>query len=161
MILSIVPLQSVVLEKLQIGGIKPDLALVWVFFQGWYFGALNGLYWGMALGSILDLFSVGTLGIGLITKSLVGTAAGLFGKSFLHLSLPLHVLIFILVSVVHDLSGNIFLHGFDRISIQSGLTEALARAVYNSLFGIGFILVARSNPSNRGEGIYGGTIFPS
>jgi len=161
LVLSVIPLQSIVLEKIQIGGIKPDLALVLVFFQGWFFGVANGLYWGAALGGLLDLFSLGILGVGLVAKGLVGLVAGLLGKSFLHLSIPLHLIIFMAVSVIHDLAGSFFLHGADLSLFQAGLGEVLSRAAYNSLFGLGYIFLVRPSAGNQGELAYGGTIFPS
>lgn len=160
--LSIIPLQTILLEKVQIGGTKPDLALVWIFVQGWFWGIRNGLYWGMALGGLLDLFSIGTLGLGLVIKGIVGCVAGILGKSFLHLSLQLYCLIFFFISFLHDISGTLFLHGFETESLPAlGIDRLLIRALYNTVLGIGLVLLIRSRRSNNGELAYGGSFLPA
>jgi len=158
--LAIIPLQTILLEKFQVFGVKPDLALVIVFVQGWFWGTPIGLYWGMALGGLLDLFSIGTLGLGLVLKTLVGAIAGLFGKSFLHLSTQVYLGIFLLMSLVHDIMGSLILHGFDAEGFQAIQTgDIIIRALYNGILSIAAVLLI-SNRTNRQEiQSYGGTIF--
>lgn len=158
--LSIIPLQTILLEKVQIVGIKPDLALVWIFAQGWFWGIKNGLYWGLALGGLLDIFSIGVLGLGLVLKGAVGCVAGALGRSFLHLSLQLHSLIFFFISFLHDISGTLFLHGIEIETLQTlRIGELLIRALYNTVFGIGLLLLIRSRINNNGEHVYGGSFL--
>lgn len=156
----IVPIQSVFLEKIKIGGIKPDIALVFIFVQGWVWGKKSGFFWGMVLGGFLDLFSTGTLGIALIIKSIIGALSGILGKSFLHLSLQGYVLLFLGISLLHDISGFFFLHGLGAEEFFSALTgDALIRAIYNTFFAIGAILFVWDRFNQKGTFEYGGTIL--
>lgn len=155
--LAILPVQTILLEKCRVFGVKPDLSLVIVFVQGWFWGTPSGLYWGLALGGLLDLFSMGKLGLGLILKVLVGVIAGFFGKSFLHLSTQVYLALFLIISLIHDLAGNLILHGFGTEALQTG--EIVIRALYNGILSIAAVFLV-SNRINRQESQnYGGAIF--
>lgn len=160
--LSIIPVQTILLEKVQIAGVKPDLALVWVFIQGWFWGPMHGLYWGLAFGGLLDFFSIGVLGIGFVLKGFAGFLAGIFGRAFLHLSYQAHLFILLLISFLHDISGTFFLYGIGvdgRGAVR--LEEISIRMVYNALIGIGCILFIRKRIKKKGRVAYSGTIFPA
>lgn len=158
--LAIIPVQSIFLENFQVFGIKPDLALVFVFVQGWFWGIPNGLYWGMALGGLLDLFSVGTIGLGITLKVLVGATAGFFGKSFLHLSTRVYVAIFLMISLLHDVSGSFMLHGFSSEGFQSiQIWEIIIRALYNTVLSMLVVFFVRTRINRQETQSYGGAIF--
>ena len=158
--LLLIPVQTIVLEKVKIAGVKPDIALVFVFVQGWIFGRRQGGLWGAALGGLIDLFSTGILGITLILKGLVGLIAGELGKSFLHLSLQGYVLFFIGISLLHDVAGLVFLHGFDFEELRFVLTgEILMRAVYNTVLAVIAIVIVWEKFNQKGNFEYGGAIL--
>ncbi|MFQ5587240.1 MAG: hypothetical protein ACE5F7_00230 [Nitrospiria bacterium] len=158
--LSIIPIQTVFLEKIQIGGVKPDAALVFVFVQGWVWGAKKGFLWGLALGGMIDLFSTGMIGVTFVMKGLIGVLGGMLGKSFLHLSLQAYVLLFLMVSLLHDIAGVVFLHGLGLEELTSLLTgKILIRAIYNTVFAIVAILIVWEKFSRKGTFEYGGAIF--
>jgi len=140
-LLSIIPIQSIFLEKLRIAGVKPDLALVFVFIQGWVRGEKAGLYWGLAMGGLSDFFSIGVLGVAFALKGAVGYVSGLLGGSMLHLSLQAYGLIFLIFSILHDFAGHFFLHGLSMEGLQSAHAEdILLRALYNTLLSLVGIL---------------------
>ncbi len=158
--LAIIPVQTIVLERFQIFGVKPDLALVIVFVQGWFWGTPSGLQWGVALGGLLDLFSVGTLGPGFLLKALAGAIAGLFGKSFLHLSTQVYVAISLIMSLLHDIAGTLILHGFGSEgfhAIQTG--DIIIRALYNGALSIAAVFLINNRANRQEIQSYGGTIF--
>ncbi|MFQ5597214.1 MAG: hypothetical protein ACE5GK_04110 [Nitrospiria bacterium] len=158
--LSVIPIQTRVLDAVQIWGVKPDLAYVIAFVRGWYWGALSGLYWGLALGGLIDFFSMGVLGVGFIHKGIVGFIAGLLGRSFLHLSYLVHLFIFLLISVLHDLSGTLFVHGFGQDGFEAVRMEAIViRACYNALLGMVCLRMFRNKINKKGAVAYGRTIF--
>ena len=152
-------MQTVFLEKIQIRGVKPDIALVFVFIQGWVDGKKSGFFWGLALGGLIDLFSTGILGPALILKSLVGFIAGVLGKSFLHLSLHGYVFFFLMVSLLHDVSGLFFLHEMSEELSSVLMEEAVIRLIYNLLFSVGAALIIWEKFNRKGTFEYGGTIF--
>jgi len=154
----LIPVQTVLLEKVKIAGVKPDIALVFVFVQGWIGGRKRGVLWGVALGGLIDLFSTGVLGLTLVLKGLTGLLAGALGKSFLHLSLQGYVLFFVGISLLHDVTGMLYLHGdLELTSLLMG--EALIRAIYNTFLAVGAILVIWEKFDPKGRFDYGGAIL--
>ncbi len=133
--LFLVPAQTLFVEKLSVGGVQPDLALVLVYTLSWSAGEAGGLLWGGALGGVIDFFSIGILSVNFFLKTVVGFASGMLGRSLLTLSLVWNILLFFLISLLHDLIG-IFLVG----GVEEGWSlpatvggEVVARAVYNTL----------------------------
>lgn len=137
-----IPIQTLVLETFKIGGVKPDLALVFVFVEGWVFREFHGLFWGLALGGLLDYFSVGTLGVNFFLKGVVGFVAGFLGRSFLDLAFWAGCLMVLGTSILHDIAGTFFLHELGEqgfvLSLQG---EILARAVYNGVVAVGIFYI--------------------
>ncbi len=159
-VLSIIPLQTVFLEKIQIAGVKPDIALVFIFVQGWVWGKRSGFFWGLVLGGMIDLFSTGIIGPAFVIKGLVGIIAGMLGKSFLHLSLQGYVILFLIISLLHDLSGIVFLYGLGTEELMPLLTgKVLIRAIYNAVIAIAAILIVWEKFDQKGTFEYGGAIF--
>ncbi len=158
--LFIIPLQTVFLEKIQIGGVKPDMALVFIFVQGWVWGKRSGMGWGFALGGIIDLSTTGTIGMTFLIKGVCGLLGGIMGKSFLHLSLQGYVVLFLFVSLFHDLSGTLLIHGLEGQPLFSLFTiEVLIRAIYNTVFAIIAILFVWEKFDQKGKFEYGGAIL--
>ncbi|MDC4224944.1 MAG: hypothetical protein MPW15_12125 [Candidatus Manganitrophus sp.] len=87
--LLLIPVQTLLLEKIQIAGVKPDLALILVYCFSWAKGEIHGLLWGVALGGLIDLFSIGLLGVNFILenndRSYDRDAGEIFFKSLLAL----------------------------------------------------------------------------
>ena len=159
--LAIIPIQALLLEKVRFAGVKPDFPLVFVFVQGWVWGEKAGLYWGLALGGLVDLFSIGAFGVSFALKGAVGFLSGILGKSFLHLSLQSYVIIFLLVSILHDFTGSFYVHGIGLETFRAvRVGEILIRAIYNTLLSLGCILFIWGKRGN-GLGEYGGAIFSS
>jgi rod shape-determining protein MreD len=66
------------------GGRLPiDLVLVGVVYAAVYWGPVAGILGGTAGGLTLDLLSHGVVGIGGLSKTLVGFAAGVFAAQFI------------------------------------------------------------------------------
>ena len=157
--LMVMPVQTLLLENLRIGGVKPDLALVLVFVQGWAFGEVNGLFWGLALGGLVDLFSIGILGVNFVLKAAVGFTAGILGKSLLNLALWVNSIFIFVISVLHDLLGTWFLHGMNRAEFDDVIGSIVARGLYNSLFAVLFFFIFLKKTNTKGSFEYAGTLF--
>lgn len=85
-IVSLVPIQSVLLPHLTLWGVKPDLGFVAVCLIGLIAGELDGLLVGLALGWALSLFSAQDVISGAVLKGAVGFLAGLAGRQVVYLS---------------------------------------------------------------------------
>ncbi|HWR98028.1 MAG TPA: rod shape-determining protein MreD, partial [Candidatus Methanoperedens sp.] len=59
-----------------VGGVRPDLLLLFVVAAGMRGGEGAGALWGIGLGFAQDTFSAGLPGTGVFTKGLVGFVAG-------------------------------------------------------------------------------------
>ncbi len=153
------PIQTLILENMRIGGIKPDLALVLVFVQGWAFGEVNGLFWGLAMGGLVDLFSVGFLGVNFVLKTAVGFISGILGKSLLNLAVWVNSFFIFIISVLHDVVGTFFLHGLHGAEMKAILGNNVGRALYNSLFAMIFFFVFLKKTTTKGPFEYAGTLF--
>lgn len=57
-------------------GLHPDLVLLFVLATGMRRGETAGALWGIGLGFVVDVFSAGLPGTNLLTKGLLGLAAG-------------------------------------------------------------------------------------
>lgn len=59
-----------------LAGVRPDLMLLLVLAVAMRAGESPGALWGVGLGFVQDTFSAGLPGTGVLTKGLVGLAAG-------------------------------------------------------------------------------------
>ena len=71
-------LQSTVLPKIAIRGVKPDLTLVILIFVSLRRGAMTGQLAGFAAGLAEDVVSLAPLGFHALLRSVVGFVYGLF-----------------------------------------------------------------------------------
>jgi rod shape-determining protein MreD len=78
--LCVMPVQSVFLPSLSVGGVRPDLGLIVVCWVGFWLGEWKGVVLGLFLGFAQDLLSAGTFWVHLSTKAGAGLAAGLLGR---------------------------------------------------------------------------------
>jgi rod shape-determining protein MreD len=158
--LFLIPVQTLLLEKIEIGGVKPDLALVLVYCLGWAYGEVQGLLWGVALGGLIDLFSIGLLSVNFILKATIGFTIGMLGRSFLNLSLFWNLLIFFFISLLHDFIGTLLVEGMR----EGGLfllfqQEMVGRALYSSLFAIGLLFLFSKRKGEKGLFDHAGIVF--
>ena len=86
LVLLVIPIQIVLLDRLSIAGVRPDLALVAVCLIGLYWGEVEAMLAGLALGFAQDLFSGGALWGNLCLKPILGLMAGLASRNLVNLS---------------------------------------------------------------------------
>ena len=83
-LLLLIPVQTTVLDRLSIHGIKPDLGLIVVYLIGFQRGTREGVVMGVLIGLLMDSFSGGVWGMNLLTKPIIGGWAGLLGRTVLN-----------------------------------------------------------------------------
>jgi rod shape-determining protein MreD len=86
LVLAVIPIQIVLLDRISIAGIRPDLALVVVCLIGLYRGEMEAVFTGLALGFAQDLFSGGALWGNLCLKPILGLLAGLASRNLVNLT---------------------------------------------------------------------------
>jgi len=132
LLLLFLPAQTLLFEAWRIGGIKPDLALVLVVAFGLTDGAVAGLLWGLALGGLVDLASIGALDVNVLFKAVAGLVCGIAGQIFIDMAFWVKPIFFILISLLHDHTGNLLLYDtpLARLTLQDPET---GRAFYGAL----------------------------
>jgi len=133
LVLLFLPVQTLGLEWMRLGGVKPDLALVLVVILGLSKGPWMGLLWGSVFGTLVDLFGTGTLGAGLIAKAATGMIVGGLGRLFVHMTFWAKPLLFFAVSILHDGIGELLLYEQPLSSWPLFGDDILRRALYGSV----------------------------
>ncbi len=130
-------LQSTVLGRIAIGGVRPDLALIILVFASLRRGSMVGQLSGFASGILEDLMSVSPLGFHPLMRAVIGYLYGIFaGNVFVDPFLMPMVLTVIATLIKGLLSGLIasvfgiasagFLYFAGRIWIEVGYNAVLA-----------------------------------
>ena len=81
----------------------PDLVLVGVLFSGLRWGPVAGMLAGTVGGLIQDLISGETVGVGGLTKTLIGFAVGAIGAQFVLVRAQARMIITAVATVLHRL----------------------------------------------------------
>ncbi|MBI3802357.1 MAG: rod shape-determining protein MreD [Nitrospirae bacterium] len=158
--LLLIPAQTLLLEQIKIGGIKPDLALILVYCFGWAGGEVRGLLWGVALGGLVDFFSIGLLSVNFFLKMVIGFTVGMLGRSLLNLSFLWNTLIFFFVSILHDLLGTLIIEGVGEGGLFPMIhREMIGRAFYNSFFAAGLLFLFAKRRAEKGTIDHAGILF--
>jgi rod shape-determining protein MreD len=117
--LLIILLQTTLVRFLAVGGLEPDIVLVWIVFYALRRGQISGTIAGFASGLLLDLLSGadGMLGLAALSKTVVGFLTGYYfneNKTLQTLGSYRSVLILAGMAFVHNLIYfTIFLQGTD------------------------------------------------
>jgi rod shape-determining protein MreD len=129
-------LQVLALDKLSIGEISPDFALLLCCFLALYGGAVQGSILGFIIGLIQDLFNPALLGLNALTKSLMGFAFGHIGQKAIPESAIFFAAIFFLAALAHDFVYLLLFTGLHLGRFFVILfTVALPSAVYTAVVG--------------------------
>jgi len=72
--------QSTFIDSIAIYGIKPDLVMIFVIFNGFLLGPREGAFLGYASGIIQDFFVGSYIGLNALTLMLAGFIAGVCGE---------------------------------------------------------------------------------
>lgn len=151
-VLLIIPFQVVVMHWFAIGSIVPDTILLTVCLVGLWRGELEAVVLGLVLGFLQDVFSGATVWLNLMTKPLIGLAAGMLGRMPIF---PTPWMIPMFITGVSLVSGLLVLVLLQASSsemdvVQALLGTVLPQALYDGVLGAIVLLVAlRLFPSLR------------
>ena len=141
LILLLVPLQVVLVDRISLFDIRPDLALVAVCLIGLYRGEMDALLAGIAMGFAQDLFSGGGQWSNLCLKPILGLIAGLASRNLVNLT---WVFAFSLIFSLSILSGTVMyvLKAFTGTGASLFLAARdiiLPQACYDALLGLALL----------------------
>jgi rod shape-determining protein MreD len=100
-------LQQTLASWLSVGEIRPDLMLIALTAVALRRGPVVGLYAGLFLGLLQDVYAVSALGANVLAKSLVGYSLGFFEEKVMKVMAATRVLLLASALVVHDIVFNL------------------------------------------------------
>lgn len=137
-------LQSTIAGMSFAAGSRVNLVLVAVVYVALAYGAVSGLFAGCAAGLVQDAIAGSIVGIGGLSKTIVGFFVGVLGAQFI-VSTPVpRFLMFVGASLVHELCFQALYALVESRGIRFQLSGAVIQALVNGAVGItAFLLVER------------------
>jgi rod shape-determining protein MreD len=141
-----VALQSSLLG-LRIGGnLAVNLVLVAVVYLALMYGPVTGMLAGMVGGLAQDTIAGGIIGIGGLSKTLVGFLVGVLGAQFNLTSTVPRLVMFVAATFAHELMFEALHAIVDRKAMVMRLSATLVQALVNGLVGVAAFLVVEKGP---------------
>lgn len=113
-----------------------DLVLVVVVYAALTSGPVAGLLTGTMAGLIQDALSSGVIGMGGLSKTIVGFLTGVVGTQFIVAQTPSRFVVFFAASVLHAAVFMGLYEGLGLRDFSSPYTRVLEQALGNALVGI-------------------------
>jgi rod shape-determining protein MreD len=128
-------LQQTVASWMSAGGVRPDLMLIALTAVALRRGPIAGLYAGLFLGLIQDVYVVETLGANVLAKAIVGYAMGFFEEKVMKVMAATRVLLLASALILHDLIFYMAA-GFRGVFFRDAvLFQTLPSAIYTLVLG--------------------------
>jgi len=145
LVLMVIPIQIMLLDRISIAGVRPDLALVTVCLIGLYRSEVETVLAGLAMGFAQDLFSGGALWGNLCLKPVLGLLAGLASRNLVNLTWTFVLALLLVLSL---LSGSVMyllksFAGSDASFWLSARGIILPQACYDAVFGLAALKLIR------------------
>jgi rod shape-determining protein MreD len=102
LLLVVLVLQSTVLYRIEIAGIRPDLLVGYVVYIAWMRGPVPGTIVGFVVGLLQDLDAPGPLGLNALAKTVVGFLVAKAGFRVHRSNVGVRFAFFFVATVVHD-----------------------------------------------------------
>lgn len=128
-------LQQTVARWLSAGGVRPDLMLIALTAVALRRGPVAGLYAGLFLGLIQDVYAVEALGANVLAKGMVGYAMGFFEEKVMKVMAATRVLLLASALIVHDLVFYLAAGFRGEFFRNALLFQSLPSAVYTLVLG--------------------------
>lgn len=145
LVLSLI-LQQTLIQIISIGSIKPDLVMVVLVAVSMRYGSVVGLFSGLTIGLIQDVYAIESLGANAMAKCLVGYFTGLLDEKVIKVMPATKVLFLAVAFLVHD-TIYAMAAGFHGSALwQALLTRTIPSGIYTLLVGslVFYFLVAPS-----------------
>lgn len=128
-------LQQTVVSWLSTGGIRPDLLLIALTAVALRRGPVAGLYAGVYLGFIQDVYAVETMGANVLAKAVAGYALGFFEEKVMKVMAATRVFLLASALILHDLIFYLAA-GYRGLFFRDAvLFQSLPSAVYTLVLG--------------------------
>ena len=128
------------------GGTAVNLVLVAVVYVALAFGPVSGLLAGSAAGLVQDALAGGILGIGGLSKTIVGFVVGVLGAQFI-VSQPVpRMVMFVGATVVHELCFQSLYALVEARTFSLRWMPLLTQGLLNALVGVIAFTLVESGP---------------
>ena len=125
-------------------GTRVNLVLVAVVYAALAFGPVTGMLAGTAGGLAQDAIAGGIVGVGGLSKTLVGFLVGVLGAQFIVSTTVPRLVMFVAASLVHEVCFQALYALVESRGFRMQYSAALVQALVNGLVGIvAFFLVER------------------
>jgi len=133
--------QQTLVRLIGMGGIRPDLVLIALVAISLRHGCIQGLYCGLFIGLVQDVYAIETLGANALSKCLVGYLFGLLDERMVKIMPATKVLLLGAAFIFHDviffwaagLPGRAYLDAMWRLSLPGLIYTLLVAALLYSL----------------------------
>ena len=137
-VIGLFSVQTTFLEIFSLGGVAPDLALIFVVYCGVHFQRNGGIGAGVIIGFVQDCLSGGLLGINTLSKGLAGLFFSVLkDKIVVEGFIPISFFIFI-ASLLDGMAHFIISSSLTAAQIKEGviLFQIFIFGIYNSAAGL-------------------------
>jgi rod shape-determining protein MreD len=145
-------LQSTIAGMSFAAGSRVNLVLVAVIYVGLAYGAVTGMLAGCAAGLVQDAVAGGIVGIGGLSKTIVGFFVGVLGAQFIVTTPVPRFLMFFGASLVHELCFQALYALVESRGIRLQLSGAIIQALVNGAVGISAFLLVERGPEMAQRG---------
>ena len=145
LVLSLI-LQQTLIQIISIGSIKPDLVMVVLVAVSMRYGSVVGLFSGLAIGLIQDVYAIESLGANAMAKCLVGYCTGLLDEKVIKVMPATKVLFLAVAFLFHDVVYSLAAGFHGTAFWEALLTRTVPSGIYTLLVGslVFYFLVAPS-----------------
>ena len=139
-------LQQTLVQIISIGSIKPDLVMVMLVAVSMRYGSVVGLFSGLIIGLIQDVYAIEALGANALAKCLVGYFTGLLDEKIIKVMPATKVLFLAVAFLFHDIIYSIAAGFHGEAFWEALLMRTLPSGIYTLLLGmlVFYFLVAPS-----------------
>jgi rod shape-determining protein MreD len=139
-------LQQTLVQIISIGSIKPDMVMVVLVAVSMRYGSVVGLFSGMAIGLIQDVYAIEALGANAMAKCLVGYGTGLLDEKVIKVMPATKVLFLGVAFFVHDVVYSLAAGFHGEEFWNALLTRTVPSGIYTLLVGslVFYFIVAPS-----------------
>ncbi|CAN5658020.1 hypothetical protein BH18ACI5_BH18ACI5_16050 [soil metagenome] len=127
-------------------GTRVNFVLVAVIYCALSFGAMTGLLAGLAGGLAQDAIAGAVLGVGGISKTLIGFVVGVLGAQFIVTQPLTRFVMFLGASVVHEFCFQALTAVVESRGVRFQYSAIFAQAAVNGLLGILAFQIVEKTP---------------
>jgi rod shape-determining protein MreD len=128
-------LQQTLVQIISIGSIKPDLMLVILVAVSMRYGSVVGVFSGLTIGLIQDVYAIEALGANAMAKCLVGYFTGLLDEKVIKVMPATKVLFLAVAFLFHDIVYSLAA-GFHGMAFWEALLhKTIPSGIYTLLVG--------------------------